>query len=747
MASAHVPWRSPQGYAAQPPINCGPSYGHTENRAKFHHPAWPEGTPPTPGQEMAPNPLQNGNNGPVLNSGGFGQTYAGGPAPPGAVVTLEEIIQRVFQHVTLQFSNQLKIQNDQLGEMFSKTVSLMQEEFEKERLSWKERDEKHEAKLRELERKVLFYEKNAENESSGTDNRRRQFHGRYQRGYYPPIAPLTKADDTPCVNQYIDRSAQLDEALKNDESLAVEGAKVKFVEHQGVSLLDAKQEIKAHAIASDLWTSMGAAQEVTAAVGKPKAEPGKTEIGGIIREKTEKYGTVFHVVTKMRSPHKLHKAPEPFLKGVKTAFAKLAQVIREEEIDEIAMTYMCSGMDRLHRLWVLDTLYEELRDVPVTVHLYNKYVSKRWGNCGNLFNPKEAGEEEEETGGKPDDGEQLNDAPNSQTVAPRERSKRNCGAPPWWLSQLVDKIPNQIFHGFAESLLEIKLTSAPISSYRALVEQAEWKEGLASFRILLDSLGSSAEALNVLVKVINNAHEVNWKTLLICVSTYVRLFPDGDKKLSDLISTWLSESLAGEDRETLLLAFLVSRQLSHTIPSSPYASWFRKTFNHQNTPCKSNHQFKFLLDFLSYLVQYDSLVYLKTHYDLPPYVPNNMKSLLQDYQKVAYTRMQDLRDTSENLGIFPPDRKLKSIDEQVEYDLDKAIEYYETNKKVHDLIFKTSICRKKYFETNFLPALLKPRAGIKPNDAQTRLVDNMLKANKISKTQFEAFHALCIQKM
>ncbi|XP_059490376.1 uncharacterized protein LOC132205376 isoform X1 [Neocloeon triangulifer] len=428
MASAHVPWRSPQGYAAQPPINCGPSYGHTENRAKFHHPAWPEGTPPTPGQEMAPNPLQNGNNGPVLNSGGFGQTYAGGPAPPGAVVTLEEIIQRVFQHVTLQFSNQLKIQNDQLGEMFSKTVSLMQEEFEKERLSWKERDEKHEAKLRELERKVLFYEKNAENESSGTDNRRRQFHGRYQRGYYPPIAPLTKADDTPCVNQYIDRSAQLDEAMKNDESLAVEGAKVKFVEHQGVSLLDAKQEIKAHAIASDLWTSMGAAQEVTAAVGKPKAEPGKTEIGGIIREKTEKYGTVFHVVTKMRSPHKLHKAPEPFLKGVKTAFAKLAQVIREEEIDEIAMTYMCSGMDRLHRLWVLDTLYEELRDVPVTVHLYNKYVSKRWGNCGNLFNPKEAGEEEEETGGKPDDGEQLNDAPNSQTVAPRERSKRNCGA-------------------------------------------------------------------------------------------------------------------------------------------------------------------------------------------------------------------------------------------------------------------------------------------------------------------------------
>jgi hypothetical protein len=88
---------------------------------------------------------------------------------------------------------------------------------------------------------------------------------------------------------------------------------------------------------------------------------------------------VLHVVTKQNSPDKLHKAPEPFLRDVKMAFQKLADTIREAKLEEIAMTYLCSGLDSLHRLWVMDLLYQELKDVPVTIHFYNKSMSRRDG--------------------------------------------------------------------------------------------------------------------------------------------------------------------------------------------------------------------------------------------------------------------------------------------------------------------------------------------------------------------------------
>jgi hypothetical protein len=66
------------------------------------------------------------------------------------------------------------------------------------------------------------------------------------------------------------------------------------------------------------------------------------------------------------------------------AFQKLADSIQEAKLEEIAMTYLCSGLDRLHRLWVMDLLYQELKDVPVTIHFYNKYESKIWQDIGHL---------------------------------------------------------------------------------------------------------------------------------------------------------------------------------------------------------------------------------------------------------------------------------------------------------------------------------------------------------------------------
>lgn len=230
--------------------------------------------------------------------------------------------------------------------------------------------------------------------------------GEMKKNYYPPPDPLTESADTPNVNAYIKRVAELDDAKINNKSLALEGAKVRIVEHYGTDILLAEQKIIAHAVAADFWCSKGAAKEIRKSVGElPKEDKEQKEVGDIVPQKVPegrylwnkdnksgvkiavKPKVVLHVVTKVNSPDKLHKGPEPFLRDVKIAFQKMAEFIQEQKMEEIGMTYMCSGIDRLHRLWVMDLLYNELKDVPVTVHLYNKYKSKRWDNCGQLFAP------------------------------------------------------------------------------------------------------------------------------------------------------------------------------------------------------------------------------------------------------------------------------------------------------------------------------------------------------------------------
>lgn len=85
----------------------------------------------------------------------------------------------------------------------------------------------------------------------------------------------------------------------------------------------------------------------------------------------------------------------------------------------------------------------------------------------------------------------------------------------------------------------------------------------------------------------------------------------------DLISAWLAQSLSNEDNETLLLSFILARHLSHSCPPSPYANWFRKSFGHrQTTLCKTEQQFKFLLQFLIRLVPHEPRACLKVHHEL-----------------------------------------------------------------------------------------------------------------------------------
>lgn len=101
-------------------------------------------------------------------------------------------------------------------------------------------------------------------------------------------------------------------------------------------------------------------------------------------------GTVYHLITKALSPDKYHMDPETFIANVETAFKALATLVKEKGLTEIAMSYMCTGMDCLHRLWAMETLYKAFVDVPVVIHFFKKFESRRWKDIGKLFEPHPA---------------------------------------------------------------------------------------------------------------------------------------------------------------------------------------------------------------------------------------------------------------------------------------------------------------------------------------------------------------------
>jgi hypothetical protein len=236
---------------------------------------------------------------------------------------------------------------------------------------------------------------------------------RTQRWPSRPVWPTpTPSEDTPEVNDYLERSAQLDEALKAGECVVEPGARCRFVEHVG-DLCEAPEPIKVHAVAADLRCGIGVAASVIEAAGeRPKCDD-TPEIGDIVKQEADGMGTIYHLVTKERSPHKFYKRPEPFLVNVKKAFAKLADTIRSERLADVAMSYVCSGTDRLHRLWVMEQLHDQLKDIPVTIHFYNKFESKRWLGAGKLFE------------GVPQ--EPPSPAPEAVTPSPSKKTKKNKG--------------------------------------------------------------------------------------------------------------------------------------------------------------------------------------------------------------------------------------------------------------------------------------------------------------------------------
>ncbi|CAB3367618.1 Hypothetical predicted protein [Cloeon dipterum] len=283
------------------------------------------------------------------------------------------------------------IQN--LTEAFQTNMNFMRNEMHRIIADSKQREERYEQQLNEL-RGELHYMRECFEEQSHTAQR--------QSSMIPPMHPnffprpqwsknkkfwpkIEKSDDTPATNNYLDCSNELNKALESGSSLAIPGARCSFVEHVG-NLWEAKEEVKVHAVGSDLSLGVGVALDCVKYAGRPDFEPNSAAVGDILKQDSDQVkGTIWHLVTKEKSSYKLYKKPEPFVLNVQRAFKKLAEEIEKEGIEELAMSYLCSGSDRMNRVWVMNQLYSELKDLNVTVHFYNKVQSKRWLGCGQLF--------------------------------------------------------------------------------------------------------------------------------------------------------------------------------------------------------------------------------------------------------------------------------------------------------------------------------------------------------------------------
>ncbi|XP_029698010.1 Fanconi anemia group A protein homolog [Takifugu rubripes] len=243
-------------------------------------------------------------------------------------------------------------------------------------------------------------------------------------------------------------------------------------------------------------------------------------------------------------------------------------------------------------------------------------------------------------------------------------------------------------------------------------------------------------------------HEVNWKHVLCFLSTLLVYNPLAQPALKELLSRLLTSAFDGYDLENMITAFLLARQGALEGPSifPSYTDWFKMSFSGSSGfHANSKKSLVFLLKFLSDLVPYEPPQYLKVHILHPPYVPMKHRSLLMEYVSLAKTRLADLKESVEEMGLYEEVSGAggATVQCQAVQDVEKAVSLFEGTGKIPATVMEASIFRRPYFLTRFLPALLKPRMlPVKP-DSQMTLIEALKKADKIPAAVYSTYVDSC----
>ncbi|XP_072290883.1 Fanconi anemia group A protein-like [Eucyclogobius newberryi] len=245
-----------------------------------------------------------------------------------------------------------------------------------------------------------------------------------------------------------------------------------------------------------------------------------------------------------------------------------------------------------------------------------------------------------------------------------------------------------------------------------------------------------------------STHEVNWRHVLSFLSTVLVCNPSAQTTLTELLDVLLKAAFQSYDLESVITAFLLARQGALEGPAvfPSYSDWFKRCFGGSSSPhAASKKALVFLLKFLSDLVPFEPPQYLKVHILHPPFVPMKHRSLLLEYVSLAKTRLADLKESLEDMGLYEHVSAASAEQTQCQevQDVEKAVSLFESTGRISATVMEASIFRRPYFLTRFLPALLAPRVLPAKADARMKFIEALKKAEKIPPVQFSSYVASC----
>ncbi|KAM6936883.1 Fanconi anemia group A protein [Xenentodon cancila] len=306
---------------------------------------------------------------------------------------------------------------------------------------------------------------------------------------------------------------------------------------------------------------------------------------------------------------------------------------------------------------------------------------------------------------------------------------------------------------FTHSLTQTLTYKPQLTVSDAIALQNEWTFAKASclLNMLFRKLAVifSVELLLRHLQQVLETHEVNWKHVLCFLSTLLIYYPSAQPSLKELLSRLLSSAFEGYDLESVITAFLLARQGALEGPAvfSSYSDWFKMSFGSgSGYHANSKKSLVFLLKFLSDLVPFEPPQYLKVHILHPPFVPAKHRNLLMEYVSLAKTRLADLKESVEDMGLYQDVSCAGAAVQpqcQAAQDVEKAVSLFESTGRISATVMEASIFRRPYFLTRFLPALLKPRLlPVKP-DPRMSFIEALKKADKIPGVQYTSYVESC----
>ncbi|XP_061532496.1 Fanconi anemia group A protein isoform X3 [Phycodurus eques] len=316
----------------------------------------------------------------------------------------------------------------------------------------------------------------------------------------------------------------------------------------------------------------------------------------------------------------------------------------------------------------------------------------------------------------------------------------------------VSASPDALQRFFTHTLTQTLTYKPRLAVSDAIALQNKWTFAKAS--PLLTSLFrrlavvfSVKQLLHHLQQVLET-HEVSWKHVLCFLSTLLVYNPSVKPSLRVLLSRLLTSGFDSYDLENMITAFLLARQGALQGPGifPSYSDWFKESFGGASGfHATSKKSLVFLLKFLSDLVPFEPPEYLKVHILHPPYVPVKYRSLLMEYVSLAKTRLADLKQSLENIGLCQDISRAGDAPVQCQavQDVEKALSLFESTGKIPATVMEASIFHRTYFLTRFLPVLLRPRVLPVKADTQMSFIEALKRVDKIPAAQYSSYMESC----